>query len=39
MYTFLNILTWFLLLVGVVGIVLLIAFIVWTMTGEINDKR
>ena len=39
MFTFLNILTWFLLLMGVAGCVLLIAFIVWTMTGEINDKR
>lgn len=38
MYTFLNILTWFLLLTGVVGIVLLIAFVVWTMTGELHDR-
>ena len=37
MYTFLNILTWFLLLMGLMGVVLLVAFIVWTMTGGMND--
>jgi len=37
MFTFLNILTWFLLFVGIIGVVLAIAFIIWTLTGGLND--
>jgi hypothetical protein len=37
MYTFLNILTWFLLLTGLSGVVAVVVFIIWTMTGELND--
>jgi hypothetical protein len=34
MYTFFNILTWFLILAGAIAITLVIWFIVWTMGGK-----
>jgi len=37
MNTFLNILTWFLILSGAIAITTLIWFIVWMMSGEKHD--
>ena len=37
MYTFLNILTWFLILTGIVGFLLMVWAVIFFMTEGLND--